>query len=100
MKEPLLSEIVPDGFKYVLEEISNKIRAALDRAVRAVNSELIKVYREIGRIIYDKQQTTDWGSSVVERLAFDLRNLFPGVKGFSSRNLRIMRDLYISYRGF
>lgn len=33
-----------------------------------------------------------------ERLATDLRNLFPKTKGFSSRNLWIMRDLYISYR--
>jgi predicted nuclease of restriction endonuclease-like (RecB) superfamily len=38
------------------------------------------------------------GVRLYERLATDLRNLFPKTKGFSSRNLWIMRDLYISYR--
>lgn len=35
--------------------------------------------------------------SIVEWLAADLRKLFPKTKGFSSLNLWIMRDLYISY---
>jgi hypothetical protein len=57
------------------------------------------VYRDIGQIIHEKQNAAEWGESIVKQLAKDLKNQFPGIKGFSSRNLWIMRDLYISYCG-
>ena len=100
LKDSLIFEVESDDYASVLETISNKIKAAQVRAVKAVNLELIQVYREIGKIIDEKQQTSDWGTSVVERLAFDLRKLFPNVRGFSSRNLWIMKDLYVSYRDY
>ena len=100
LKNPSVHEVEPDGYALILDDIASKVRAAQARAVRAVNLELIHVYREIGRTIDEKQQAADWGSSVVERLASDLRKLFPKVKGFSSRNLWIMKDLYVSYRDY
>jgi predicted nuclease of restriction endonuclease-like (RecB) superfamily len=93
------NKVVPEDYVPALEAIVNKIKAAQARAVRAVNFELVTVYREIGQIIHEKQSRAEWGASVVERLAIDLRNLFPKTKGFSSRNLWIMRDLYVSYQG-
>jgi hypothetical protein len=39
----------------------------------AVNRELIEVYRDIGRIIYEQQQNGEWGDSVVRNLAKDLQ---------------------------
>ncbi|HEV7738370.1 MAG TPA: DUF1016 N-terminal domain-containing protein, partial [Chlamydiales bacterium] len=91
-------KMVPEDYEPVLETIVSKIRAAQARAISAVNFELVTVYRDIGQIIHEKQSRVEWGTSVVERLATDLRNLFPKTRGFSSRNLWIMRDLYISYR--
>jgi predicted nuclease of restriction endonuclease-like (RecB) superfamily len=38
-----------------------------------------------------------WGKSVVERLSTDLRNEFPQIAGFSSRNIWRMRSLYLSW---
>jgi predicted nuclease of restriction endonuclease-like (RecB) superfamily len=35
---------------------------------------------------------------VVETLARDLQNEFPGIQGFSARNLWNMRTLYLAYR--
>jgi len=32
-----------------------------------------------------------WGGKVIDRLAHDLRNAFPEMKGFSPRNLKYMR---------
>lgn len=97
--QPKASVTVPDGYKTVLNSIIGKIKAAQTRAMVAVNSELIEVYRDIGKTIAEQQQNTDWGDSVVELLAKDLQNTFPGMKGFSSRNLWRMKDFYLSYRG-
>lgn len=97
LKDSLQNHIGADSYDAILESIANKIRAAQTRAIRAVNFELIHVYSEIGQTIHEKQQSVGWGSSVVEKLAVDLRNLFPGVRGFSSRNLWRMKDFYLSY---
>jgi predicted nuclease of restriction endonuclease-like (RecB) superfamily len=67
------------------------------RAMVAVNRELVEVYREIGRTIYKQQNNSEWGDSIIELLSKDLQNRFPGMKGFSSRNLWIMKDFYASY---
>lgn len=64
--------------------------------MKTINQELIKVYRDI-ETISEQQQIAEWGSSVVEQLAHDLRASFPGIRGFSTRNLWNMRDFHLSY---
>lgn len=60
-------------------------------ATLAVNRELVLLYWQIGREILVRQADQGWGSKVVDRLAHDLRNAFPDMKGFSPRNLKYMR---------
>lgn len=67
------------------------------RALRAVNTELIKMYWDIGKSIVEKQQEHGWGKAIVGNLAQDLEKAFPGVKGFSASNLWRMRNFYIVY---
>lgn len=90
-------KIIPEDYGSALETIVSKIKAAQLRAIRMVNFELVAVYKDIGQIIHEKQSKAAWGASVVERLAKDLKNQFPAVKGFSSRNLWRMKDFYLSY---
>ncbi len=49
------------------------------------------LYWQIGRDILARQDREGWGAKVIERLAQDLRNAFPDMKGFSPRNLKYMR---------
>jgi predicted nuclease of restriction endonuclease-like (RecB) superfamily len=93
------SKIIPEGYSDVFDRIVKSIKAAQTRAMKAVNRELVQVYREIGKTIHEQQQAAKWGASVVEQLAKDLQQSFPGMRGFSSRNLWNMRDFYISYEG-
>lgn len=81
-----------------LKEIHDRIRQAQRDALKAVNKQLMSLYWDIGKNIVKKQQEEKWGDSVIEGLAFDLQKAFPGIKGFSARNLWRMRDLYLSYR--
>lgn len=93
-----LIQELPKNYTSVLKTIIDKIKAAQTRAMIAVNQELIEVYRDIGRTIHEKQQKAEWGDSVVKTLAFDLKKALPRMKGFSYRNLYLMRDLFISYK--
>lgn len=89
---------LPSGYGEVLDNLRDLIKAAQQKAISAVNQSLISVYKGIGKTIYEQQQSSEWGDSVVEHLAKDLQNSFPGMKGFSTRNLWRMRDFYQSYR--
>ncbi|MCX5957202.1 MAG: PDDEXK nuclease domain-containing protein [Cyanobacteria bacterium] len=88
-----MPEIVPLPVDYGpwLTELKARIHAAQQRAARSVNSELVLLYWQIGRGILERQGREGWGSKVIERLAQDLRNAFPAMKGFSRANLLYMR---------
>lgn len=77
--------------------IKEKIYKAQYEALRVLNKELIRLYWDIGKEIVEKQNQFGWGKSVVEMLAKELQNEFPGIKGFSLRNLWNMRNFYLSY---
>lgn len=86
-------EVAPDPADYAdwLADIKTRVAAARQRAALAANSELIQLYWQIGRDILERQARQGWGSKVIERLARDLREAFPEMKGFSLANLKFMR---------
>ena len=81
----------------LLEDIKARIRTAQVRANLAVNRELILLYWEIGRLIAGRQQREGWGTGVIPRLARDLKNELPDIKGFSERNIGRMIAFYRAY---
>jgi predicted nuclease of restriction endonuclease-like (RecB) superfamily len=81
----------------LLEEVKGRIRAAQVRASLAANRELILLYWSIGRIIIDRQKKEGWGASVIPRLALDLHNDLPEVKGYSERNIGYMVGFALEY---
>jgi len=82
---------LPSDYGPWLAELKARIHAAQQQAARSVNSELVLLYWQIGRGILERQGREGWGSKVIERLAQDLRNAFPTMKGFSRANLLYMR---------
>lgn len=81
----------PEGYGDWLAELKKRIHTAQQKATLAVNRELVLLYWQIGRDILARQAEQGWGAKVIERLAHDLRNAFPEMKGFSPRNLKYMR---------
>ncbi len=84
---------LPSGYTEWLTSLKTRIHDARLRASLSVNRELVLLYWRIGRDILDRQDQQGWGSKVVDRLAADLRQEFPEIKGFSPRNLKYMRAL-------
>ena len=94
-----LMGIIKSDYETFLVEIKERIRQAQYDALKTVNKELIKLYRDIGKMIVEKQKKYGWGKSIVENLARDLQKEFPGMKGFSKDNLWRMRKFYLIYSG-
>jgi predicted nuclease of restriction endonuclease-like (RecB) superfamily len=74
-----------------LESLKKQIQSARTRTALMINAELINLYYKIGLDILQQQQTHRWGDKIIQRLAADLKALFPDMKGFSERNLKYMR---------
>jgi predicted nuclease of restriction endonuclease-like (RecB) superfamily len=85
-------------FETAFTEIAHLIQAKRARAFQAVNQALIDLYWEVGRIISGKIAAAEWGEAVVEELARFLKRQEPGLRGFSRRNLYLMRQFYEAYR--
>ena len=82
---------LPKDYADWLAQLKSQITQARQRAAFAINAELINLYRQIGGEIVCRQAEQGWGSKVIDRLAHDLKDAFPDMRGFSTRNLKYMR---------
>lgn len=93
-----MSNLEPkNDYSALLGVIKQRIRAAQYQALKAANAELIMVYWDIGRAIVSRQEGETLGQSVVKKLAKDLQAEFPGIGGFSARNIWNIRNFYLTY---
>lgn len=88
---------LPDGYATWLAELKDRIRTARQRAALAVNTEMLRLYWQMGREIADRQHAQGWGAKVIARLSADLRSAFPDMRGLSTRNLTYMRAFALAW---
>ena len=81
--------MLENGSEYlqVLDKVKREIVQTRARIVAGANSEVIKLYWRIGRVL---NENNAYGSRYINTLAQDLRIAFPSIKGFSARNMRYM----------
>lgn len=80
-----------------LEQILTKIQSARYEMLKTVSKQTVELYWEIGKSVSQQMQDRGWGKSIVEQLSKDLQREFPGIKGFSARNLWNMKNFYEFY---
>lgn len=88
------------GYPELLADIQQRIRAAQVRTAMAGNASMLMLYWEIGGVLVNRQKKEGWGAAVLTRLAADLHNELPEVKGFSVRNLKLMTQFFREYPDF
>ena len=87
------------SYKQLLVSIKQQVQSAQAKAALAVNSSLIQLYWNMGKMIADNQALFAGRNNYVEQLAKDLRTEFPEMKGFSRANLFFIRKFYQFYLG-
>ena len=90
--------IVDKNINPIFEEIRDLVNTSRNRVYSAVNTEMLNLYWNIGKIIMEIQQGDEratYGNAVLEKLSEKLTNEFG--KGFSARNLERMRKFYICF---
>lgn len=87
----------PTFYNDLLNDIRNRIRRSQIRAAVSANEEMIRMYWDIGRMIHQRQQMEGWGAGIIPKLARDIRNELPQIKGFSERNIGYMVRFFREY---
>ena len=90
--------LIDENINPVFEEIKDLINSSRNRVYSVVNTEMLNLYWNIGKIIMEIQQGNErasYGDAVLQKLSEKLTNEFG--KGFSVDNLEKMRKFYIVY---
>jgi predicted nuclease of restriction endonuclease-like (RecB) superfamily len=99
-KNKPISSATAGNYAGLLADIKQRIRTAQVRTAMAGNASMLMLYWEIGGVLAERQKNEGWGAAVLPRLATDLHNDLPEVKGFSARNLRLMIQFFDEYPAF
>jgi predicted nuclease of restriction endonuclease-like (RecB) superfamily len=86
----------PD-LKQWLVDLKARIRQSQIKAMVKVNSEMLRLYWDLGRDIVVRQMESVFGNNFFEQLSKNLRQEFPDMKGFSKSNLYNMKQFYLFY---
>ena len=85
-------------FNEIFNNIKELVINSRNKVYTTVNTEMLNLYWNIGRIIMEIQQGDErasYGDAVLEKISLKLTNEFG--KGFSKRNLERMRKFYIIF---
>ena len=93
-----MTELLPGDYAALLVEVKECVHSAQHQALRTVAWGLARLYRDADRVITKRQAGGSYGNAVVKRLAKDLRQEFPGMAGFSWRNLFNRSEFCAAYR--
>ena len=81
----------------IVKEIILQIRSRRYNAAVSANREHLLLYFTAGKILSEKVKAADWGQKVLSIICEGIQKEFPGIRGFSIRNLKNMRRFYEAY---
>ena len=86
-------------YQHWLSTIKQNFQQSQLKAAVRVNTTLLEFYWQLGCDIVEKQKNSTWGSGFLVQLSQDLMAEFPDIKGFSRRNLELIRQWYTYWSG-
>ena len=79
-------------YRQWLSDLKSRYRQVQLKAAVAVNTALLQFYWDLGVDILVRQESAHWGQGFLAQISADLMQEFPGVAGFSERNLKYIRQ--------
>lgn len=69
-------------------------------AAKAVNQQMLALYYGVGKFVSENTRNGVWGTGAIETISEQLRRELPGLRGFSSANIKKMRIFYESWNNY
>ena len=91
-----MSDIIKNDNNF--SSIISIIESAKQRAMKAVNAELINMYWEVGKYLSSLVEDSSFGDKVIDEVAAYIAENNPTIKGFNRRGLYRMKQFYETYK--
>lgn len=79
-------------------QIVNMIENRRSKAYKKVNEEMVLLYLDIGKFLYDLKSNSGYGDKIVAKAAKFMKSNYPQLRGFTKRNLERMIQFYSTYK--
>ncbi len=79
-------------------QIIKMIEKHKNNAYRKVNEEMILLYLEIGKFLYDLKENSNYGDKITTKASDFMKSNYPNIKGFTKRNIERMIQFYSIYK--
>lgn len=88
-----------ENHEELIQAISNLVTQSRKNISRSINSEIVSIYWNIGKLIHEKEKNLKASEQSIRQLIIELSKelTFSLGKGFSRSNLTYMRLFYINY---
>ncbi len=82
------------NFNQIIEMIEKR----KNNAYIKVNEEMILLYLEVGKFLYELKEKSGYGDKITTKAADFIKNNYPTIKGFNKRNIERMIQFYTTYK--
>jgi predicted nuclease of restriction endonuclease-like (RecB) superfamily len=82
------------NYSQAIKAIKSAILQSRYRAAVLANGEMLSLYFGIGKYISENSRGNFWGTNAIEVISKQLQQELPGLRGFSSSNMKRMRQFY------
>ena len=77
-----------------VKTIKTAILRSQNRAAKYTNAEMLSLYFSIGGYVSGNSREGTWGTGAIDEISTRLREELPGLRGFSSGNIKLMRQFF------
>ena len=74
----------------ILIKLLKWLKSEKNNAYRKVNEEMILLYLEVGKFLYELKENSNYGDKITTKASDFMKNNYPNIKGFTKRNIERM----------
>ncbi len=89
-----------DKYLEAVKTIKTAILKSQNRAAKQTNTEMLSLYYGIGGYVSANSRKGTWGTGAIDEISSRLREEMPGLRGFSPRNLKMMRQFFEAWQPY
>lgn len=80
--------------------IKEVILKSQNRAAKYTNAEMLTLYYSIGGYVSGNSREGTWGTRAIDEISSHLREELPGLRGFSSGNIKLMLQVFEAWQPY
>lgn len=86
------------NIREAVQQIKAAVLRSQARSVQYINQEQLSLYFGIGRYVSEHSRNGFWGTGAIDNISKQLKSELPGLRGFSSENIKLMRRFYETWK--